>query len=171
MKNTLEQHLLENVVPKVDVSGLAGTSVVGVVPLEQLGFDTPGMTFAAIKRQPGSTVTGTIQTSLKFTVKEIDPQTGEADDTGYEEDYQLEDLEITTADYMQKTYVPNFEEKWTETGDEFEVVEVYALNTVKTLQGIVLYFVSDFLPRCCGASYKLPWNATSRTHRPSAGQA
>lgn len=32
---------------------------------------------------------GTINNTLKFVVKEIDPQTGEADDTGYDDEYQV----------------------------------------------------------------------------------
>jgi hypothetical protein len=36
---------------------------------------------------------------------------------------------------MQKTYAGEFKEKWEEIGDEFEVVETYALSSVKSLQG------------------------------------
>lgn len=33
-------------------------------------------------------------------MKEVDPSSGEVEDEGYEDEYQLEDLEITAADYI-----------------------------------------------------------------------
>ena len=39
---------------------------------------------------------------MKFTVKDCDPDTGEPDsDQGYDDEYQLEDLEITFGDFIQ----------------------------------------------------------------------
>jgi len=135
--NTLEDQLLENVVVKMDSSNVKGTKVEGVVPLESLPFGTPGATFVGVSRDPSSITTGTFNTMLKFVSKELDPQTKEPDETGYEDQYQLEDIDVTTADYMQKTFVINFNEKWEELTDNFEVVETYALSTTKTLQDAV----------------------------------
>jgi coatomer protein complex subunit gamma len=68
-------------------------------------------------------------------VKEVDPSSGEVEESGTEDEYQLEDIEITIADFMRKTLVTNFQEKWDEIGDEFEAVETYSLSTMKNLQG------------------------------------
>ena len=44
----------------------------------------------------------TVSPLMKFTVKDCDPDTGEPDsDQGYDDEYQLEDLEITFGDFIQ----------------------------------------------------------------------
>lgn len=48
---------------------------------------------------------------------------------------QLEDLEVTVADHIQKVLKPNFGAAWEEIGDEFEKEETFALATVRTLDG------------------------------------
>lgn len=46
-------------------------------------------------------------------VKDCDPSTGLPDsDEGYDDEYMLEDLEITTADQVQKTKMNNFTVAW-----------------------------------------------------------
>lgn len=42
-----------------------------------------------LARPPGSLSGGKIANVLKFTVKEIDPSTGEAEEEGYEDEYQV----------------------------------------------------------------------------------
>ena len=45
----------------------------------------------------------TIPATLKFTVKDCDPTTGEPDsEEGYSDDYQLEDIDIAVSDYVQR---------------------------------------------------------------------
>lgn len=48
---------------------------------------------------------------------------------------QLEDLEVTVADHIQKVLKPNFGAAWEEVGDEFEKEETFALASVRTLDG------------------------------------
>jgi coatomer protein complex subunit gamma len=51
----------------------------------------------------------TIPATLKFTVKDCDPTTGEPDsEEGYNDDYQLEDIDITVADYVQRVMKVRF---------------------------------------------------------------
>lgn len=46
-------------------------------------------------------------------VKDCDPVTGEPDsEEGYDDEYMLEDLEITVADQIQKTKKNNFQVAW-----------------------------------------------------------
>lgn len=51
---------------------------------------------------------------------------------------QLEDLEVTVADHIQKVMKLNFEAAWDEVGDEFEKEETFTLSTIKTLEGKIL---------------------------------
>jgi hypothetical protein len=38
--------------------------------------------------------------------------TGEVEEEGYDDEYQLEDLEVAAADYMSPVMVPNFRKAW-----------------------------------------------------------
>lgn len=49
---------------------------------------------------------------------------------------QLEDLEVTVADHIQKVLKPNFGAAWEEVGDDFEKEETFALASVRTLDGM-----------------------------------
>jgi hypothetical protein len=48
-----------------------------------------GQCFTVLKRAAGGLATGKMMNVLKFTVKEIDPSSGEAEEEGYEDEYQV----------------------------------------------------------------------------------
>jgi len=48
-----------------------------------------GQCFTVLSRPEGSLASGKIANVLKFRVKEIDPTTGEAEEDGYEDEYQV----------------------------------------------------------------------------------
>ena len=58
----------------------------------------------------------------KLNLLQVDPTTGEAEDDGVEDEYQLEDLEIVAADYVLKVGVSNFRNAWESLGPDFERV-------------------------------------------------
>ena len=96
---------------------------------------------------------------MKFVVKDCDPNTGLPDsDEGYDDEYMLEDFEITVADQIQKTKLNNFvvawdaadtegeksDEKLTDFWKDFlrfsewvELEDTYQLSAVNTLQDAV----------------------------------
>lgn len=74
---------------------------------------------------------------MKFVSKEVDPSTGLPEESGFADEYKLEDLELAPRDYLQPTPISEFQTKWDELGDQFEVVETYALSTLKSLQAAV----------------------------------
>lgn len=66
----------------------------------------------------------TFGATLKFVVKDCDPTTGLPDsDEGYDDEYMLEDFEITVADQIQKTKVNNFAVAWDAADSEGEKVQ------------------------------------------------
>ncbi|RLN39967.1 hypothetical protein C2845_PM01G08390 [Panicum miliaceum] len=65
---------------------------------------------------------------LKFTVKEVDTSTGEADEDGVEDEYQLEEFEIAAADYMLRVPISNFRNAWENMDPESERVDEYGLG-------------------------------------------
>lgn len=63
---------------------------------------------------------------------QVDPSTGEAEDDGVEDEYQLEDFEVVAADYMLKVGVSNFKNAW-ENMPDFEHTDEYGLGPRESL--------------------------------------
>ena len=74
---------------------------------------------------------------------EVDPATGEEEGATFEEEYPLEDLTITTSDYMAKVSVPDFRKAWEAMGNESEVLQKFALQYRKVEDAVTA--VLDFL--------------------------
>lgn len=66
-------------------------------------------------------------------IDQVDPTTGETEDDGVEDEYQLEDLEVVTADYMLKVGVSNFRSAWESIGPDCERVDEYGLGPRESL--------------------------------------
>ncbi|XP_013409237.1 coatomer subunit gamma-2-like [Lingula anatina] len=107
--------------------------------------------------------TGTFSCTLKFLVKDCDPNTGETDDEGYEDEYVLEDLEVTVADHVQKVMKPNFAASWEEVGEENEIEDTYALSSMKSLQEAVKTIIQFMGMQPCERSDKIPEGKSSHT--------
>ncbi len=161
--NTLKEQILANITAKLDMSAVKNVKIDGLVPLASLPCGTPGSTFVSLLRPSDSFPTGSIGCTLKFISKEIDPSTGEPEEPGYEDEYHLEELELGIADYMQRVYIENFQEKWQQLGDEFEVIETYALTSMKGLQDAVLELSKFLGMQPCDASEKVAAKKTKHT--------
>lgn len=68
---------------------------------------------------------------------QVDPTTGEAEEDGVEDEYQLEDLEVVAADYILKEQVFNFRNAWENMGPDFERVDEYGLGQRESLNEAV----------------------------------
>lgn len=130
--NTLNDQLLENVemVMQIDDED-AGLVKLFEIPAPKLEYDVQGQIYVAYEREdiddfPIASFTNT----LKFVVKDCDPTTGEPDEEGYEDEYQVEDLDLLTSDYIRPTYVSNFEEEF-QNYAEGEAIETLALDREK----------------------------------------
>ncbi|KAF0689922.1 Aste57867_18663 [Aphanomyces stellatus] len=75
-----------------------------------------------------------IANELKFRVVEF--VRGKPDGDGYNEEYPMEDLELSGADFMAKVQVPDFRSAWEHIGDEHEVREQYALRFQSLVEGV-----------------------------------
>ena|SRR5579859_6166616 len=76
---------------------------------------------------------------LKFTSKEIDLDTGEPEEQGYDDEYEVDVLSITTGDYFLPTYLGNFQGTWDSYGPHNEVSSTFTLSSMKSIQGQTLY--------------------------------
>eukprot|EP01102_Stenamoeba_stenopodia_P007090 TRINITY_DN1980_c3_g1_i1.p1 TRINITY_DN1980_c3_g1~~TRINITY_DN1980_c3_g1_i1.p1 ORF type:complete len:879 (-),score=208.25 TRINITY_DN1980_c3_g1_i1:193-2829(-) len=141
--NTLNDQLLENVSVKMEPES-SDFTVETEIPAPKLIYQVPGVIYALVALPGGSYPTGTFSNTLKFVVKEIDTASGEAEEEGREDEYQIEDIEVSTCDYIQKRVVTNFQEDWESLGEDAQAVETMALSTMKTLQDAVNE-ISEFL--------------------------
>ncbi|CAN1255698.1 Coatomer subunit gamma [Linum perenne] len=131
--NTIPEQLLEDVTVVVDTSEAEEFSLVLSKALKSLPYDTPGQTFVVFEKPEGVPAIGKFSNTLRFIVKEVDPSTGEADEDGVDDEYQLEELEVVSADYMQKVGVANFRNAWESLDAELERVDEYGLGPRENL--------------------------------------
>lgn len=84
--------------------------------------------------------------------------------------YQLEDLEVTVADHIQRVLKPNFGAAWDEVGDEYEKEETFTLSAIKTLEGKGVSEPSRALnPPSSRQRLEVPSGSLQISHRKASG--
>lgn len=176
LKNTLPDTVLEDVsvvaTPTDDEDELEEDFI---VPCPKLPTNEPGIVYVAFKKTGGehSFPTMSFTNNLKFTSKEIDPTTGEPEESGYEDEYQVEDLDLTGSDYVIPAFAGSFDHVWEQTGaNGEEASETFQLSNVKSIAGKLLL---SFFPlhelavliqnRRNRATHHSPIPPTPRRHR------
>ena len=80
--------MLENVT--VHMENADDFEVIRYVPVAQLPYDQPGTCYTLVRLPDDPlTIATTFTCTLKFLVKDCDPNTGEPDDDGYEDEYMV----------------------------------------------------------------------------------
>ncbi|KAM1151869.1 hypothetical protein FF1_034539 [Malus domestica] len=161
--NTIPEQLLEDVIVVVDASEAEEFSEVSSRSLRSLPYDTPGQTFLAFEKPEGIPAVGKFTNLLRFIVKEVDPTTGEAEEDGVEDEYQLEDLEVVAADYILKVPVFNFKNAWESMGADFERVDEYGLGPRENLTEAVNAVISLLGMQPCEGTEAVASNSRSHT--------
>ncbi|KAG2486424.1 hypothetical protein HYH03_014871 [Edaphochlamys debaryana] len=161
--NTIAEQVLEDVSVAMDLAEASDFEEAFTVPLDQMPLNGVGQCFTVVTRQPGAIATGKIVNILKFKVKEIDPSTGEAEEEGYEDEYVLEDLEVSPADYVKPTLLGNFRKAWEELDPATEKEDEYGLGTREGLQEAVEAVIGILGMQPCEGSEAVPPNARSHT--------
>ncbi|RXM31571.1 Coatomer subunit gamma-2 [Acipenser ruthenus] len=159
--NTLNDQLLQKVMVQMEPS--EAYEVVHYVPALDLPYSQPGSCYTLVRLPDDdpTAVSCTFSCTMKYLVRDCDPNTGEPDEDGYDDEYVLEDLEVTVADHIQRVLKPNFGAAWEEVGDEFEKEETFALASVKTLEEAVGNIISFLGMQPCERSDKVPENKNS----------
>ncbi|KAL6062840.1 Coatomer subunit gamma [Balamuthia mandrillaris] len=154
--NTLPDQLLEKVSVRMETTNPEFTPEFEI-PAPKLIFQSPGVCYTCISHPSNSFPVGTFTNTLKFIVKDVDANTQEADDeSGYEDEYQLEDSEVTVSDYMKPTFETAFKEQWEALGDECEVVEKFSLSTMKTIKEAVTEIIGFLGMQPCDSTDSVP---------------
>ncbi|KAI7902633.1 adaptin N terminal region-domain-containing protein [Cokeromyces recurvatus] len=129
--NTLNDQLLENVEMMMQMDDEeSGLVRLFEIPAPKLEYNVPGHIYIAYERPEDDFPIASFTNTLKFIIKDCDPTTGEPDEEGYEDEYQVEEIELLTSDYIRPNYVSNFEEEF-EALAEGEVIETLALDKEK----------------------------------------
>lgn len=160
--NTLTDQVLENVF--VQVEPCEGFEVVRYVTCSKLPYNVPGITYACIRLPDDPlVVSGTFGNTLKYLVKDCDPNSGEPDDDeGYEDEYVLEDLDILVNDHIHKAMRTNFAASWEEVTQKNELEDTYAFS-MKTLDEAVKNIIRFMGMQPCERSDKVPEGKSSHT--------
>ena len=148
-RNTLDDVLLEDVTVLMesdDPDLTENLTPVGAINISKLPFDQPASAFVIFKKNagPSSVPMGTYTTTLKFVSKDCDPQTGVPDEEGFDDTYQMDELELLIGDYLVPSYAPNFAKLWDQLGEPHEIVETFQLGSVANIKEAV-EAVSDVL--------------------------
>jgi len=109
IENTLDDSLLEmvSVIAQPESEELVEEFILSIDKLVPHGKSTVYVSFA--RPENSSIITSSFTNSLSFTSKECDAQTFEPfDDVGFEDEYQIEDLELTPGDFIIPSYIGDF---------------------------------------------------------------
>lgn len=127
INNTLDDQILEDISVSLDVS--EGFEYLNEFKCPSIKYQETGNVYVYLKFPNDSVdAIASFTAKMKFIVKDCDPLTGEVQDDGYQEDYRLEDVEMTLKDQMLKVKVGNWDALWEEAKSVcFEVQETFAL--------------------------------------------
>lgn len=138
VKNTLPDTVLENVSVVATPSDEEELEEVFIIQAEKLATNEPGKVYVAFKKANGeaSLPISTFSNVLKFTSKEIDPSTNEPEETGYDDEYEVSEFDLTGSDYVIPTYASNFNHLWEQVGAAGEEAEeTLQLSSMKSIAG------------------------------------
>jgi coatomer protein complex subunit gamma len=131
-----------------------------LVPVTSLSTNEPGTVYVAFKNTSGVPYpTCNFTNILKFTSKEIDPSTGEPDDSGYDDEYQIEDLDLGGSDFVVPAFAGSWEGVWDATSGGDEASETLVLGGIKSIAGmstcvVTLRCLVLILTRCCHSTHQ-----------------
>ncbi|KAK3396083.1 adaptin N terminal region-domain-containing protein [Sordaria brevicollis] len=135
VKNTLPDTVLENV-SVVATPSEEELEELFIIQAEKLETDVPGKVFVAFRKVSGegSLPVSTFSNVLKFTSKEIDPSTGEPEETGYDDEYEVAEFDLAGSDYVIPVFASNFAHIWEQVGASGEEAEeTLLLSSMKSI--------------------------------------
>jgi coatomer subunit gamma len=114
----------------------SGLSEDFIIPAPSISNAAPATIYVSFSRSDGITFdVATFSNVLKFTSKEVDPDTGDPEEGGYDDEYEVDVLTLNAGDYFLPTYIGNFQGMWDFMGVHNEVSDTFALTSMKSIQG------------------------------------
>ncbi|KAG6112180.1 hypothetical protein E4U13_004379 [Claviceps humidiphila] len=136
VKNTLPDTVLEAVSVVATPGDEDELEEVFILQAEKLATDEPGKVYVAFKKVngEGSMPITTFTNILKFTSKEIDPSSGEPEESGYDDEYEVSEFDLSGSDYIVPTFASNFSHIWEQIGASGEEAEeTLQLSSMKSI--------------------------------------
>jgi coatomer protein complex subunit gamma len=100
--NVVFQFNVSNTIPDTVLEGPqpdCGLTEDFIIPVDSLAQEGSGAVYVSYTRDdPASYASGSFSCTLRFVSKEVDPSTGEPEDEGYPDEYQIEDVDLGAAD-------------------------------------------------------------------------
>ena len=109
-----------------------------IIPAPLITNSAPATIYVSFSRSGDKFDTAMFSNVLKFTSREVDPDTEEPDEQSYDDEYEVEGLSLTAADYMVPTYIGNFQGVWDGLGVHNEVSDTFGLSSIESIQGLFL---------------------------------
>ena len=135
VRNTIPDTILENVSMVVVPSGECGLTEDFILPAPALKAHEGGLIYVSFTRNsPEEYASGSFSNTLRFVSKEVDPETGEPQEDGYDDEYQTEDLELGAGDYITPSYA-TFATEWDRLRSGSTATETFALTALESLKG------------------------------------
>lgn len=161
VQNTIEEQRLDNVTVLIDDSESEVFTASGEIATDGVSYGETKNCFTVLERNTDESLpltTSNFTCELRFTVVEVDPSTGEEEGGTFEEEYPLEDLEISTSDFMAKVTVPDFRKAWETAGNGNEVLEKFALQFKKMDEALAAVISFLGMQPCDGTGQLKPEN-------------
>ncbi|KAH7927242.1 coatomer subunit gamma [Leucogyrophana mollusca] len=136
VSNTLPDTVLEQVAVVMQPQTESGLTEDFIIQVDSLTASTsPGIAYASFTREnPEEYVTASFQCVLKFISKELDPSTGEPEEEGYEDEYQLEEVELSAGgDYIVPSYA-SFSSEWDRLRSGATATETFSLGAMESIK-------------------------------------
>jgi coatomer protein complex subunit gamma len=136
VSNTLPDSVLEQVSVVMALQSEAALTEDFIIPVPSVSSKTsPGIVYVSFTRnRPDEYTMASFTCLLKFVSKEVDPSTGQPEEDGYEDEYQLEDMELSAGgDYIIPSY-STFGSEWDRMRSGPELVETFALSSMESLK-------------------------------------
>ena len=115
-----------------------------IIPIPSLGPNSSGTVYVSFTREsPEEFALGLFSNSLKFISKEVDPESGEPEEEGYGDEYQIEELDIGAGDYILPSYA-SFTTEWDRLRTGHTATETFALTALESLKGTSSFLCSFF---------------------------
>eukprot|EP00039_Didymoeca_costata_P018561 m.333994 g.333994 ORF g.333994 m.333994 type:complete len:867 (-) comp17263_c0_seq1:57-2657(-) len=159
LNNTLNDQILENV--KVTLNEFDESECI-IIPAPEMKYNEPAVAYTAIAVDPTDTEQ-VFTCKLDFIVKDCDPDTGDVDEEGYPDSYELEDLEVTISDFMQPVDKPNFGAAWEELAEDIEEEETYELSSMEGIEDAVEKILAHLGMRACEKSDRVKSDKNTHT--------
>jgi coatomer protein complex subunit gamma len=135
--NTIDDQRLRDVRVDVESSDPESYTVESVITAPVARYGERVNCYVSLART-GDPAPVSVTCELHFKVVQVDPATGEVegDEQGYDEEYPLEGLEISTNDYMAKVSLGEFKRAWEQSTNEGEVLVKFALQFKKLEEAV-----------------------------------